>query len=68
MCIQDLPHLNCELRISGFADIWGAPMQCILVKVYTNQGLVGYGEVRDFADKKYAAMLKSCRPGKIPAM
>lgn len=49
-----------------FADIWGAPMQCILVKVYTNQGLVGYGEVRDFADKRYAAMLKSRLLGENP--
>lgn len=57
-----------ELRITDirFADIWGAPMQCILVKVYTNQGLVGYGEVRDFADKKYAAMLKSRLIGENP--
>ena len=30
-----------------FADIDGAPKRCTLVKVYTNQGLVGYGEVRD---------------------
>lgn len=37
-----------ELRITDirFADIWNAPMHCILVKVFTNQGLVGYGEVR----------------------
>ena len=50
-----------DLKITDirFADIWGAPMQCILMKVYTNQGLVGYGEVRDFADKRYALMLKS---------
>ena len=57
-----------ELRITDirFADIWHAPMQCILVKVYTNQGLVGYGEVRDFADKRYAAMLKSRLIGENP--
>lgn len=57
-----------ELKITDirFADIWHAPMQCILVKVYTNQGLVGYGEVRDFADKRYAAMLKSRLIGENP--
>lgn len=57
-----------DLKITDirFADIWGAPMQCILVKVYTNQGLVGYGEVRDFADKKYALMLKSRLIGENP--
>lgn len=57
-----------DLKITDirFADIWGAPMQCILVKVYTNQGLVGYGEVRDFADKRYALMLKSRLIGENP--
>lgn len=57
-----------ELKITDirFADIWHAPMQCILVKVYTNQGLVGYGEVRDFADKRYAAILKSRLIGENP--
>lgn len=57
-----------DLKITDirFADIWGAPMQCILMKVYTNQGLVGYGEVRDFADKRYALMLKSRLIGQNP--
>ena len=57
-----------DLKITDirFADIWGAPMHCILVKVYTNQGLVGYGEVRDFADKRYALMLKSRLLGENP--
>lgn len=41
-------------------------MHCILVKVFTNQGLVGYGEVRDFADKRYALMLKSKLIGENP--
>ncbi len=57
-----------NLRITDmrFADIWGAPMQCILLKIYTNQGLVGYGEVRDFSDKRYALMLKSRLIGQNP--
>lgn len=57
-----------DLRITDirFADIWGAPMQCVLLKIYTNQGLVGFGEVRDFADKRYAAMLKSRLIGENP--
>jgi gluconate/galactonate dehydratase len=37
-----------------------------LVKIYTNQGLVGYGEVRDGASKKYALMLKSRILGENP--
>lgn len=55
-----------------FADIDGAPKRCTLIKVYTNQGLVGYGEVRDASSRTYAAMLKSrilgenpCNPEKI---
>ena len=30
-----------------------------LVRIDTNQGLSGYGEVRDFASKNYALMLKA---------
>ncbi len=41
-------------------------MQCSLMKVYTNQGLVGYGEVRDGASKTYALMLKSRVLGENP--
>ncbi|MCL5065335.1 MAG: mandelate racemase/muconate lactonizing enzyme family protein [Firmicutes bacterium] len=57
-----------DLKITDirFADIVGAPMQCSLMKVYTNQGLVGYGEVRDGASKTYALMLKSRVLGENP--
>ncbi|WP_027092294.1 mandelate racemase/muconate lactonizing enzyme family protein [Cohnella thermotolerans] len=68
-----LAHVNThsspsELRITDirFADIAGAPMHCSLIKVYTNQGLVGFGEVRDGADKQYALMLKSRLLGENP--
>jgi gluconate/galactonate dehydratase len=37
-----------------------------LIKLYTNQGLVGYGEVRDGASKTYALMLKSRILGENP--
>ena len=37
-----------------------------LVKIYTNQGLVGYGEVRDGGSKTYALMLKSRILGENP--
>ncbi|MCL2666067.1 MAG: mandelate racemase/muconate lactonizing enzyme family protein, partial [Defluviitaleaceae bacterium] len=48
-----------ELKITDvrFTCIGGAPMHCALLKVYTNQGLVGLGEVRDGASPTYAAML-----------
>lgn len=57
-----------ELRITDVrvATIVGAPMRCPLLKVYTNQGLVGYGEVRDGASKSYALMLKSRLLGENP--
>ena len=57
-----------ELKITDirFADIDGAPKRCTLLKVYTNQGLVGYGEVRDASSRTYAAMLKSRILGENP--
>ncbi len=56
------------LRITDmrFADIDGAPKRCTLLKIYTNQGLVGYGEVRDASSKTYALMLKSRLLGENP--
>jgi L-alanine-DL-glutamate epimerase-like enolase superfamily enzyme len=37
-----------------------------LVRIDTNQGLSGYGEVRDFASKNYALMLKHVLLGENP--
>ena len=57
-----------ELKITDirFAEITAASMHCILVKIYTNQGLVGMGEVRDGSSATYAAMLKSRLIGENP--
>lgn len=57
-----------SLRITDmrFADIDGAPKRCTLMKLYTNQGIVGYGEVRDASSRTYAAMLKSRILGENP--
>jgi len=49
-----------------FADIDGAPKRCTLIKIFTNQGIVGYGEVRDASSRTYAAMLKSRVLGENP--
>ncbi len=49
-----------------FADIVGAPMDCTIMKIETNQGITGFGEIRDFASKTYAAMLKSRIVGENP--
>lgn len=57
-----------DLRITDmrFADITGAPMHCTLMKLSTNQGLVGFGEVRDAATKTYALTLKRLLLGENP--
>lgn len=57
-----------QLRITDmrFAHISGAPMSCCLLKIYTNQGLEGFGEVRDAGDRLYAEMLKSRILGENP--
>ena len=49
-----------------FADIVGAPMHCTLLRIETNQGITGYGEVRDGASRTYAAMLKGRLLGENP--
>lgn len=58
-----------ELKITDLrvAEIDGAPKRCTLLKLYTNQeGLVGYGEVRDASSRTYALMLKSRILGENP--
>jgi gluconate/galactonate dehydratase len=57
-----------DLRITDIrvAEIVGAPFTSALVKIYTNQGIVGLGEVRDGASAVYALMLKSRLLGENP--
>jgi L-alanine-DL-glutamate epimerase-like enolase superfamily enzyme len=57
-----------ELRITDMrvAEITGAPFDSVLLKIYTNQGLVGLGEVRDGASATFALMLKSRLLGENP--
>ena len=52
-----------DLRVAVVVD---APMTCPLIRVDTNQGLVGWGEVRDGASETYALMLKSRVLGENP--
>ena len=70
---QTLAHVNTnskptDLKITDmrFVDIVGAPMHCTLLRIETNQGITGYGEVRDGASKLYAQMLKRFRIGENP--
>lgn len=57
-----------ELRITDmrFVDVHNLPMHCTLMKIYTNQGIVGFGEVRDGASRRYAQILKSVLLGENP--
>ena len=57
---------NLKITDMRFADIDGAPKRCSLLKLYTNQGIVGYGELRDASSRTYAAMLKSRIIGENP--
>ncbi len=52
-----------DLRV---AVVVNAPMTCPLIRVDTNQGLVGWGEVRDGASELYALSLKSRILGENP--
>src|SRR5216683_6478667 len=48
------------------AVVVGAPMTCPLIRIDTNQGLVGWGEVRDGSSDTYALFLKSRILGENP--
>lgn len=57
-----------ELKITDLriAHLAGVPFNSPIIKITTNQGIVGWGEVRDNASPKYALMLKSRLLGKNP--
>ena len=44
-----------QLKITDvrFTDVVGAPMHCTLMKIYTNQGITGLGEVRGGGKKPW---------------
>lgn len=52
-----------DMRI---AVLDGVPFKSPIVRIDTNQGISGYGEVRDDADKRYALMLKARLLGENP--
>src|SRR5450432_3485913 len=57
-----------ELKITDLrvATLTRAPMTCPIIRIDTNQGIYGLGEVRDGASKNYALMLKSRILGENP--
>ena len=52
-----------DLRV---LQLSGAPFHSHIIRIETNQGICGYGEVRDGASKTYALMLKSRLVGENP--
>jgi L-alanine-DL-glutamate epimerase-like enolase superfamily enzyme len=52
-----------DLRVARVAK---APMDCWIIRLSTNQGIEGVGEVRDGASPTYALMLKSRLLGENP--
>src|SRR6266581_9187234 len=57
-----------DLRITDMRalTVRGAPMTCPIIRIDTNQGIYGLGEVRDGASKTYALFLKSRILGENP--
>jgi L-alanine-DL-glutamate epimerase-like enolase superfamily enzyme len=57
-----------DLRITDMrvVHLVGIPMRVSLIRIDTNQGISGYGEVRDGASATYALMLKSRIIGENP--
>jgi len=57
-----------QLKITDLrmAIVARAPMRCPIVRIDTNEGISGYGEVRDGASERYALMLKSRLLGQNP--
>ncbi len=57
-----------DLKITDMriAEIAGVCFRTPIVRIYTNQGIVGHGDVRDGAAKEYALFLKSRLLGQNP--
>jgi len=57
-----------DLRITDLraASLVGLPFSASIIRIDTNQGISGYGEVRDGASKTYALVLKNRIIGENP--
>ncbi len=57
-----------DLKITDvrIAEISGVVFRTPIVRIYTNQGIIGHGDVRDGAAKEYALFLKSRLLGENP--
>ena len=54
-----MEHSSIKITDLRVAEIDGLPKHCIILKIYTDRGIVGLGEVRDASSATYALMLKS---------
>ena len=52
-----------DMRVANLVDL---PFNASIIRIDTNQGLVGYGEVRDWASATYALVLKRHLIGENP--
>lgn len=52
-----------DLRV---ANLSGVPFKSTIIRIDTNQGISGYGEIRDGASKTYALLLKNRLVGENP--
>ena len=66
--LQSRSDAPCFLKITDLrvAVLRGAPMTTPIIRIDTDQGLSGYGEVRDAADPKVATILKPQLLGQNP--
>jgi L-alanine-DL-glutamate epimerase-like enolase superfamily enzyme len=57
-----------ELKITDLriAEVTGVMFRTPIIRIYTNQGIVGHGDVRDGAAREYALMLKHLLLGENP--
>ncbi len=55
-----------EITDMRIAEVDGIPFRTPIIRIDTNQGISGYGEVRDGGDPRYALMLKSRILGENP--
>ena len=57
-----------DLKITDMrvVNLRGAPFRSTIIRLDTNQGICGYGEVRDGGSETYALMLKSRLIGENP--
>ena len=69
-CLNYVRQSSCpsELKITDvkFTKVDLPPWGCYLIRIDTNQGISGYGEMRDGASVTYLKYLKSRIVGEIP--